>query len=79
MDTEVKKFVERSIKRGDSLDQIKSTLVSYGWEENVNEATGYYDEFKKKKSRWNWLKGRWGISIHTGSYSFFIGAEGKVD
>lgn len=49
MDTEVKKFVERSIKRGDSLDQIKSTLVSYGWEENVNEATGYYDEFKKKK------------------------------
>jgi hypothetical protein len=48
MDTEVKKFVERSIKRGDSLDQIKSTLVSYGWEENVNEATGYYDEFKKK-------------------------------
>jgi hypothetical protein len=48
MDTEVKKFVERSIKRGDSLAQIKSTLVSYGWEENVNEATGYYDEFKKK-------------------------------
>jgi hypothetical protein len=50
MDTEVKKFVERSIKRGDSLDQIKSTLVSYGWEENVNEATGYYDEFKKKSA-----------------------------
>jgi len=56
MDTEVKKFVERSIKRGDSLDQIKSTLVSYGWEENVNEATGYYDEFKKKSPAGTGLK-----------------------
>jgi hypothetical protein len=56
MDIEVKKFVERSIKRGDSLDKIKSTLASYGWEDNMNDAVGYYGEIKKKSPAGTGLK-----------------------
>jgi len=74
MAEDLKKLAQIGVSKGYSLEKIRNDFANSGWgEAYLDSIPLYYNEFKKKKSRWNWLKGRWGFSFEANGYSVFIG------